>query len=49
VAAACQPGPEAAEIYDPMFREFVGLDRRNRKTFARLNRVRPPARPVRPG
>jgi len=46
VTASYRPGPQAAALYDPMFREFVGLYRRNRRAYARLNRGQPvPAGP----
>jgi xylulokinase len=38
VARSYQPDPAPKELYDRLFREFVGLYRRNRKSFARLNR-----------
>jgi xylulokinase len=40
VAASYQPDPVPKELYDELFREFVGLYRRNRKAYARLNRER---------
>ena len=40
VARSYKPDPAAKEIYDNLFREFVGLYRRNRKAYARLNRER---------
>jgi xylulokinase len=39
VAASYQPDPAPAKLYDDLFREFVGLYRRNRKAHARLNRA----------
>jgi xylulokinase len=44
VAASYRPDPEAAGLYDAMFREFVGLYRRNRRAFARVNRTAPAPR-----
>jgi xylulokinase len=38
VARSYQPDPALKELYDRLFREFVGLYRRNRKAHARLNR-----------
>jgi len=38
VARSHQPDPALRELYDSLFREFVGLYRRNRKAHARLNR-----------
>jgi xylulokinase len=38
VAASHHPDPAPAQLYDNLFREFVGLYRRNRKAHARLNR-----------
>ena len=35
-----QPDPRTKELYAELFREFVGLYRRNRKAHARLNRNR---------
>jgi len=35
-----QPDPKTRELYTEVFREFVGLYRRNRKAYARLNRNR---------
>ncbi|UCH22525.1 MAG: FGGY-family carbohydrate kinase [Deltaproteobacteria bacterium] len=34
-----QPNPENREIYDDLFREFVKIYRRNKKFFARLNKI----------
>jgi xylulokinase len=39
VAASYQPDPKTTPLYDAMFREFVGLYRRNRRAYARLNRA----------
>jgi len=38
VTRSYQPDPALQELYDRLFREFVGLYRRNRKAYARLNR-----------
>jgi xylulokinase len=38
VARSYRPDPALKELYDQLFREFVGLYRRNRKAYARLNR-----------
>jgi xylulokinase len=40
VARSYQPDLTTKELYDELFREFVGLYRRNRKAHARLNRER---------
>jgi xylulokinase len=40
VTASYQPDPAPANLYDSLFREFVGLYQRNRKAYARLNRLR---------
>jgi xylulokinase len=40
VARSYEPDPVAGGLYDELFREFVGLYRRNRKAYARLNRER---------
>jgi xylulokinase len=40
VTASYRPDPAATKLYDDLFREFVGLYRRNRKAHARLNRER---------
>ena len=40
VAARHDPDPKSRELYAELFREFVGLYRRNRKAHARLNRNR---------
>ncbi len=40
VAARHDPDPKSKELYAELFREFVGLYRRNRKAHARLNRDR---------
>ena len=37
VARSYQPDPAPKELYDQLFREFVGFYRRNRKAYARLN------------
>ncbi|HEV2376110.1 MAG TPA: FGGY-family carbohydrate kinase [Streptosporangiaceae bacterium] len=37
VAGTYQPDPGSVSLYDGLFREFVGLYRRNRKAHARLN------------
>ena len=41
VARSYKPHPAPKELYDQLFREFVGLYRRNRKAHARLNREHP--------
>ena len=41
VAASYRPDPKTAPLYDAMFREFVGLYRRNRRAYARLNAGQP--------
>ena len=38
VARTYQPDPAAKDLYDELFREFIGLYRRNRKAYVRLNR-----------
>jgi len=38
VSATYQPNPENRKLYDEMFREFLSLYKRNKKSFARLNR-----------
>jgi xylulokinase len=38
VARSYRPDPALKELYDQLFGEFVGLYRRNRKAYARLNR-----------
>ena len=35
-----RPDPATKKLYDDLFREFVGLYRRNRKAYSRLNRER---------
>jgi xylulokinase len=40
VSRSFAPDPAQKELYDELFREFVRLYRRNRKTYARLNRER---------
>ena len=40
VARSYDPDPAHDGLYDGLFREFVGLYRRNRKAYARLNRGR---------
>jgi xylulokinase len=40
VARTYAPDPKATERYDELFGEFVGFYQRNRKAYARLNRVR---------
>jgi xylulokinase len=40
VAKSYEPDPKTKELYDELFREFVGLYRRNRKAYTRLNRER---------
>jgi xylulokinase len=40
VEKSYQPDPALKDLYDELFREFVRLYRRNRKTYARLNRER---------
>jgi hypothetical protein len=40
VTASYQPDPAPAKLYDSLFREFVGFYQRNRKAYARLNRLR---------
>jgi len=40
VARSYEPDPAPMELYDELFREFVGLYRRNRRAYARLNRER---------
>jgi xylulokinase len=37
LAGSYQPDPADKELYDKLFAEFVGLYRRNRKAYARLN------------
>jgi len=41
VTRSYQPDPAPNELYDQLFREFVGFYRRNRKAYARLNRQHP--------
>ena len=38
VSRTYRPDPALKELYDNLFREFVGLYRRNHRAFARLNR-----------
>ena len=38
VARSYKPDPAPKELYDNLFREFVGFYRHNRKAYARLNR-----------
>ena len=45
VAASYRPDPKTAALYDAMFREFVGLYRRNRRAYARLNAGQPASAP----
>ncbi len=45
VANVFEPDPSNAGLYDGLFDEFVGLYRRNRRAFARLNRDRPESGP----
>jgi xylulokinase len=33
-----RPRPEAQQVYEPLFREFLAIYRQNRRTYARLNR-----------
>ena len=40
MARSYQPDPAPEELYDRLFGEFVGLYRRNRKAYTRLNRDR---------
>jgi xylulokinase len=41
VTRSYKPDPVPKELYDQLFREFVGLYRRNRKAYTRLNREHP--------
>jgi xylulokinase len=41
VTRSYKPDPAPKELYDRLFREFVGLYRRNRKAYARLNSEHP--------
>lgn len=37
IAHVYQPRPEAQQVYEPLFREFLAIYRQNRRTYARLN------------
>ena len=40
VANIYQPNPDHRKLYDEMFEEFIAIYENNKKTYARLNRVR---------